>query len=212
MIFKMDFLKAYDSINWKCLVHIVRCMNLGERWCRWIEQILVTSKISILVNGSPSQEFSPRRGIRQGDPLAPYLFLLIGEVLNRLLEKAQDLDIIRGFKPKFADEYINIIQYADDVIFFSWNNPQYLYGLKKVLLLFQVITGLAINFNKSCMYHATNNLDKIREGSTILNCQTGTVHFLYLGSLVGMKENSMVHWKIYWKNSMKELEAGILLL
>lgn len=138
VIFKVDFSKAYDSINWKCLVHIVRCLNLGERWCRWIEQILLTSKISILVNESPSQEFSPLRGIRQGDPLAPYLFLLIGEVLNRIVKKAQDLDIIRGFKPKFVDEYINIIQCADDVIFFSWNNPQYLYGLKKYSYCFKL--------------------------------------------------------------------------
>lgn len=90
IILKLDFSKAYDSIDWSCLLHVMRCINLGVKWMSWMEAILSTMKLSILVNGSPTSEFSPIRGVRQGDSIAPYLFLLIGEVLSKLLNKAME--------------------------------------------------------------------------------------------------------------------------
>lgn len=68
------------------------------------------------------------------------------------------------------DDPIILTQYVDDVVFFKSINPLYLYTLKEILLLFQVITDLAINFSKSSVYHANNNVEKIREGSVIFGC------------------------------------------
>ncbi|XP_074346083.1 secreted RxLR effector protein 78-like [Apium graveolens] len=84
LIIKVDFPKAYDSVDWACLKQVLQCMNFGTKWINWIDALLLSTIMPILVNGSPLEDFSPIRGLRQGDPLAPYLFVfLVGEVLNR---------------------------------------------------------------------------------------------------------------------------------
>lgn len=64
LILNLDFSKAYDSIDWSCLLAVLRCIKLGDKWIRWIEAILLSTRMSILVNGSPTAEFSLSRGIR----------------------------------------------------------------------------------------------------------------------------------------------------
>lgn len=63
-----------------------------------MKTLLSSMLLSVLVNGSPTEEFTPERGIRQGDPLAPYLFLLMGEVLSKLIERAQESEMVSGIK------------------------------------------------------------------------------------------------------------------
>lgn len=96
LIFKIDFSKAYDSVNWECLFHTMEGLNFGSQWIKWIKSILKYTRMSVIVNGSPTKEFTPRRGLRQGDPLAPYLFIMIGEILHRLLVKAREKGIFEG--------------------------------------------------------------------------------------------------------------------
>ena len=96
IVMKIDFAKAYVAINAKCLLHVLKCMNFGPKWMMWISAILHSTKMSILVNGSPTTEFNPRKGLRQGDPLAPYLFILLGEVLHRLFSESFKLELVDG--------------------------------------------------------------------------------------------------------------------
>ena len=73
MVFKVDFEKAYDSVSWSFLDYMLQRMGFCPKWRQWISACLTTATISVLVNGSPSKEFVPSRGLRQGDPLAPLL-------------------------------------------------------------------------------------------------------------------------------------------
>ncbi|GJZ02652.1 putative RNA-directed DNA polymerase [Tanacetum coccineum] len=66
LIFKVDFEKAYDSLNWKYLMEVMKCMGFGNKWCRWIDVCLKSASISVLVNGAPTKEFNMGRGVRQG--------------------------------------------------------------------------------------------------------------------------------------------------
>lgn len=74
--------------------------------------------MSVLVNGSPTEEFAPTKGLGQGDPLALYLFLIIGEILSLLITRAEELGIFEGVKFSFFHETFTHFQYADDTILF----------------------------------------------------------------------------------------------
>ena len=86
--FEVDFEKAYDSVRWSFLYDMLGRMGFHDKWIQWIKGCLVLSFVSVLVNGSPTEEFRPTRGLRQGDPLAPFLFLVVAEGLSGLVRQA----------------------------------------------------------------------------------------------------------------------------
>lgn len=96
LILKLDFEKAYDSVNWNFLWSMLSNFGFGDLWVSWMKECVTTARISVLVNGSPTDEFSPSKGLRQGDPLSPFLFNIVVEGLNLLLARAKDLGLIKG--------------------------------------------------------------------------------------------------------------------
>ena len=88
MIFKVDLEKAYDSVSWKYLDYVLNQFGFGEKWREWIRECFHLARTSILVNGSPTAEFSIKKGLRQGDPLSPFLFILIMEGLHIAIRDA----------------------------------------------------------------------------------------------------------------------------
>lgn len=190
LIVKLDFSKAYDSIDLSCLLHILDCINMGKKWTSWIRAILSSSKISVLVNGSPIAEFSPCKGVRQGDPLAPYLFLLIGEVLSKLITRSMDEGVIKGIKFPFHHSPISHFQYADDSILSLKIERALHRELSKCFCYFQSITGLLVNFSKSKIYHSTNDALSIESVAQLLGCQSRSLPFNYQGDWVGLEYKS----------------------
>ncbi|GKB25703.1 RNA-directed DNA polymerase, eukaryota, reverse transcriptase zinc-binding domain protein, partial [Tanacetum coccineum] len=90
MIFNVDFEKAYDSVRWDYLDDILKKFGFGDKWCGWIRNCLISSKGSVIVNGSPTKEFQFHRGLKQGDPLFSFLFILIMQSLHISMQRVMD--------------------------------------------------------------------------------------------------------------------------
>ena len=90
VVCKLDIEKAYDHVNWDTLFYLLERMGFGDRWRRWLKTCVSTVRFSVLVNRSLAGFFGSFRGLRQGDPLSPLLFLLIMEVLSRIMKKTEE--------------------------------------------------------------------------------------------------------------------------
>lgn len=117
LLFKVDFEKAYDSVSWEYLDKIMEVMGCGEKWRRWIKDCLQSARSSVLLNGNPTTEFQLQRGLRQGDPLSSFLFILIMEGLRVCMEDATHNSIFKGVTIGEQNLHISHLFYADDASF-----------------------------------------------------------------------------------------------
>ncbi|OAY62569.1 LINE-1 retrotransposable element ORF2 protein [Ananas comosus] len=106
---KVDFEKAYDNVRWSFLQSILRWLGFSEKWWKWIEQCICNAKLAILVNGEPTRWLKTRKGLRQGDPLSPYLFLLVVDCLARVTEAARVNNLIEGIGPTAETQTASIL-------------------------------------------------------------------------------------------------------
>ncbi|GJU32050.1 RNA-directed DNA polymerase, eukaryota [Tanacetum coccineum] len=122
MFFKVDFAKAYDSVRWDFLIDVLEAFGFGLTWCNWIRGTFCFAKASILVNGSPSDEFQLQCGLRQGDPLPPYLFILVMESLHPSVNRAVDKGVFKGIRLN-GSLLLSHLFYADDALFMAeWSD------------------------------------------------------------------------------------------
>ena len=96
LVCKLDIEKAYDSISWEFLYQVLGRMGFGSRWLSWMKWCMSTAFFSVLINGSPAGFFPSSRGLRQGDPLSPYLFVIGMEALSCLINRAVDGNYLSG--------------------------------------------------------------------------------------------------------------------
>nr|GFB08322.1 RNA-directed DNA polymerase, eukaryota, reverse transcriptase zinc-binding domain protein [Tanacetum cinerariifolium] len=96
LVFKFDFEKAFDSVRWDFLDAVMEKISFGTKWRSWISGCHHNARSSILVNGSPTKEFELQKGLRQGDPLSPFLFILAMEGFHSLTCKAVELGLFKG--------------------------------------------------------------------------------------------------------------------
>ncbi|GKV21416.1 hypothetical protein SLEP1_g31399 [Rubroshorea leprosula] len=97
-VFKADFEKAYDCVDWSFLDWMMDRFGFGIKWRGWIKECLLTARVSVLVNGTTTMEFEIGKGLRQGDPLSLFLFLMIGEGLHGLIKKEVDITVVENWK------------------------------------------------------------------------------------------------------------------
>ncbi|GKV51184.1 hypothetical protein SLEP1_g57855 [Rubroshorea leprosula] len=164
------------------------------KWRRWIKECLSTSSISVLGNGSPIEEFSMKKGLRQGDPLAPFLFLMVAEALNGLILKAKEKDLYNGATVGTEGLEVTHLQFADDSIFFCEASKENIKTIKGILRIFELASGLKVNFFKSALYRTNVKSEETSERAETLNCLEGSIPFKYLGIPVGANPRNISTW------------------
>ncbi|GJR29918.1 RNA-directed DNA polymerase, eukaryota [Tanacetum coccineum] len=184
MIFKVDFEKAFDSVKWDYLDETLKAFGFGQKWCTWIGGCPKNAMGSVLVNGNPSSEFQFFKGLKQGDPLSPFLFILIMETLHLSFMRILNARHYKGIS--FNDSFtISHLFYADDVVFVGEWNDTNIYTLLNVLKCFYLTSGLKINLQKSKLMGIGVNTSVVETAANLIGCSILSSPFNYLGVKVG---------------------------
>ena len=117
-------------MDWDALFYLMEMMGFREKWGRWMKFCVSTIQFSVLVNGSLVGFFGSTQGLRPGDSLSPLLFMLVMEILSRLLKRIEEGDFIRGFQANSRSQrglHISHLFFADETILFCDATREQLY-------------------------------------------------------------------------------------
>jgi hypothetical protein len=116
LFLKLDISRAFDSVSWAFIIEILTRLGFGPIWRNLISSLMFTSSTQVLLNGSPGNRIAHRRGLRQGDPLSPMLFVMVMDVLNSLFRAAESRGLLQSLEEAGVRNRLSI--YADDAVLF----------------------------------------------------------------------------------------------
>jgi hypothetical protein len=158
---KLDFAKAYDKVDWNFKFEAMTAMGYPGEFVLMVRLLFQDAAACVKVNGSSSKTFQIGRGVRQGCPLAPYLFLIVAEVLNNMVLKEVESGNVRSITLPVENRQQVLAQYADDTSFTLLGQEGTLRYLIRTLETFYLASGLVINWKKSSA-HWKSALEPIR--------------------------------------------------
>ncbi|XP_062103007.1 uncharacterized protein LOC133813999 [Humulus lupulus] len=177
---KIDLSKAYDTVDWEFLEDLLKALRFPMKFIGWVMSCVRNTSYSLLMNGRVQGKFKGEKGLRQGDPMSPQLFVLIMEYLTRSLQLAALKSPFRYHPMCKSLKLINLC-FADDLLLFCKSSISAVRSVKEVLDEFAAATGLSINSGKSHIFFCgvTSN-DRTRIAQEI-NLTEGTFPLKYLG-------------------------------
>jgi len=144
---KVDLQKAFDNVNREFIYYMMHCMGFSCKWISWIRACLKSPSFLIMLNGSPTGFFTSNKGIRKGDPLSPYLFVIVMEFWSIKMQLAITSRQIQPLKREQQD--VTHLLFADDMLVFCKGNKNSVSALNSLLEDLFLNTGLEINKQKS---------------------------------------------------------------
>lgn len=179
-LLKIDIRKAYDSVDWVFLDDVLRALHFPDKFCKWIMACVTSPAYSIALNGEVRGFFPGMQGLRQGDPLSPYLFVLCIEYLSRLF-KARIDESEYNYHPKCGMHQITHLAFADDLMVLARGDLLSVQKLAEILAEFGETSGLRANRLKSSLFLAGVRGIEKQEIEDVLSFATGSFPFRYLG-------------------------------
>lgn len=171
---KLDIKKASGHVNWNFILAIMEKMGFCSKWTGWIRWCISTARFFVLVNDSLSGFFHNSRGLRQGDPLSPYLFILAKETLSHLLSSAKEDSFINGFLVRGRNG-VGVVShlFANNTLILCNASKENLEYLSWVFMWFEACSGLKINLRKSEII-PVGNVPNLEELANVLECKVRT--------------------------------------
>lgn len=185
MALKLDIAKAFDKVEWSYLDAILKRFGFADKWCSWVMKCVTTVSYSVLINGSPTEKIFPQRGLCQGDPLSPYLYLLCTEGLSALLNEAVKENLIHGFKASNNGPSISHMLFADDSLLFCQAKEEECQQVLKLLDTYAQASGQHVNFQKSALLFGKTVPAEVQTAITTL---TGISRVGGFGKYMGLPE------------------------
>lgn len=177
---KVDIRKAFDSVNWDFLLKVLEAQEFPPLFRSWIKECVCSTRFSIAINGELAGFFEGKKGLRQGDSISPYLFLLVMEALSKLLEQAADRDQLR-LHPMCSEPRLTHLLFADDLLVFSDGSRHSLSGITSVMKEFKKMSGLEMNPSKSEIFFGGFLDIEAQVLSDLFGIKRGTFPTKYLG-------------------------------
>jgi hypothetical protein len=178
LLFKLDITKAFDSVSWPFLIEVMQQMGFGQIWRDIICGLLGSSFTQVLLNGCPGNRIQNRRGLRQGNPLSPMLFILVMDVLGLLFSKAEEAGLLQLLSNRKKLHRISI--YVDDVALFLHPTQEDISISLEILELFEDASGLRNNAQKSNIFPIRCSQHTILEVQNCLPCEIASFPCKYL--------------------------------
>ncbi|CAL1387380.1 unnamed protein product [Linum trigynum] len=208
MALKVDMEKAYDRVEWPFLLAVLTKMGFNSTWCGWVHECLRSSSFSVLMNGAPSGYFAPSRGLRQGDPLSPLLFVICTEGFAAILRKAILEDKLGGVKVAPRAPRISHLFFADDSYLFLRGSLLECENLIEVLNEYEELSGQRVNLAKSAVCFSKNIVIQDQEFlAAILVVGAVGVHDKYLGLPTLMARSKMATFRYLEEKLLERLQG-----
>ncbi|XP_035839381.1 uncharacterized protein LOC118486758 [Helianthus annuus] len=207
--FKVDIQKAYDTVDWRFLKSVLRGFGFNDNMVRWIMMCVSSTSFSVCVNGMVHGFFRGKRGLRQGDPISPYLFTLVMEVLTGILQHSVRIDSSFKYHNRCEKQQIINLCFADDLFLFARGEVNSANCIMTSLSKFSKMSGLVPNNQKSTVFFCNVKDHVKQEILDIMPFVEGTLPVKYLGVplisstlrysdcrvLVEKLEKRIMHWK-----------------
>jgi hypothetical protein len=142
MLLKLDLSKAFDKLSWDFMRAMLLAFGFDHFWVTWILNLTSSTFFSILLNGVPTKPFSPSGGIRQGDPLSPFLFIIMAEGLSRSIKAALANNLLEGLPLHDISPPILHSQFVDDTLLMGSPTVREATTLQEILETFSTASGL----------------------------------------------------------------------
>lgn len=177
---KVDIRKAFDTVCWDFVLKVLEAQNFPPLFSSWVKECISSPRFSISINGELAGFFPGKKGLRQGDPLSPYLFIMVMEVLSRFLEHAAGQGKIR-LHPLCSSPLVTHLLFADDLLVFSDGSRHSLTGIAEVMKQFKNLSGLDVNPEKSEIFFGGYSEIQVNVLSALQGIRVGSFPSRYLG-------------------------------
>ncbi|CAH9090352.1 unnamed protein product [Cuscuta epithymum] len=190
LVIKLDMTKAFDRVSWPFLKQVLERFGFSSHFIFIIINFLQSTHLSVLVNGRPHGFFKPLRGVKQGDPLSPLLFIIASEVFTRGLKSAVNEGYIKPYWMGCSGYPITHLGFADDLLIFINGEARSILAFKRFLDSYQNVSGQAVNFSKSTFVSGNIPARRISNIENLLGMTKTSLPLKYLGSYLHKGEDA----------------------